>query len=410
MLSSEILGGLEALDKNKLAAQNASIRGEVNSVGSFSWREKTKIVPRLGWMLGVRLRLHPTWAIAFLLIIAIVVTQFPEAYPFWQRIILGVAASLLFFVAVSIREVTLNFLALHRGIPVKRVTLFAFGGVSQIAKEDTLPVLELLLAAAGLLTNLVIAGIFYAIHSILVNTGSVVIDGLILWLAYMYFMLALFHFIPAFPLDVGRLLRMLLWKATGDYDRATRIASWTGQGIGLLLIVGGILLLVLAYQWFNGLALIFVGWILYIAAVQSRRQTVQHEALQRIMARDVMTRECPVVTQQLTLGQLVRDCILVTGQRYFVVADGGKLQGVVTMRDIKRVPKKRRDSTPISEIMTPASELKTAHAQQSAASLLEQMDELGISQIPVLEQDKVIGIVARDSLIRLNKTRGELRM
>jgi CBS domain-containing protein len=261
---------------------------------------------------------------------------------------------------------------------------------------------------AGLLINLIIAGIFYAVHSVLVNTAHVMIDGLILWSAYMYFMLTLFHFIPAFPLDVGRLLRMLLWKATGDYDRATDIASWAGQGFGLLLIVGGILLLVLAGQWFNGLALIFVGWILYLAAARSRRQTALRKALQGIVARDIMAKECPSTTPELSLDQLVRDCILVTGQRYFVVADSGKLQGIVTMRDIKRVPKKRWNSTKISKIMTPASELKTAHAQQSAASLLEQMEELNIDQMPVLEQDEVIGVVARDTLVRLDKTRAEL--
>jgi CBS domain-containing protein/Zn-dependent protease len=405
-------------------------------MGLDSWKGKMRIVLRLGWTLGVRLRLylsraitflmritphlnriagirlrlHPTWTIAFILIIAVVVTQFPEAYPFWQRIVLGVVASLLFFIAVSIREIILGFLSLSKGIPVKRVTLFAFGGASQIAKEGTRPVLELLLVVAGLLTNLIIAGIFYAVHSVLVNTAYVVIDGLILWSAYMYFMLALFHFIPGFPLDVGRLLRMLLWKATGDYDRATGIASWAGQGFGLLFIVCGILLLALTSQWFSGLGLIFVGWILYIAAAQSRRQTVLWKALQGIAARDVMAKESLIAAPQLTVGQLVRDCILVTGQRYFVVAEGGKLQGIVTIRDIRQVPKERWNSTKISEIMTPASELKTAHAHQSTASLLEQMEELNIHQMPVLEEDKVIGIVARDTLIRLNKTRAELKM
>ncbi len=369
-----------------------------------------RTAPRLGRILGIRLQLHPTWAIAIPLIIAIVVTQFPEAYPLWQRIVLGMVASLLFLVAVSIRELVLSFLALSRGIPVKRVTLFVFGGVPQITKEATLPVLELLLAVAGLLSNLIIAGIFYAVHSVLVNTGSVIIDGLILWLAFMYFMLALFHFIPGFPLDGGRLLRTLLWKATGDYDRATGIASWTGRGIGLLFIACGILLLILAHQWFNGLVLAFVGWVLHSAAAQSRRQTVLRKALQDIMARDIMARECPLTSQQFSLGQLVRDCILVTGQRYFVVVDGGKLQGMVTVRNVKRVPKERWDSTPVGEIMTPASELKTAHAQQPAASLLEQMDELEINQMPVLEQDTVIGVVTRDSLIRLDKIRAELKI
>jgi len=382
-------------------------------VASFfkNWNWKAVFVHPLNRMLGVRLRLHPTWAVAFILIIAMMVTQFPEAYPLWQRIIWGVAASLLFFIAVGFREIILNFLALNRGIPVQRVTLFAIGGLPQIPKGDTRPLLELLMVTAGLLLNLVIAGIFYAIHSALVNTANVIIDGIILWTAYLYFLLALFHFIPVFPLDGGRLLRTLLWKLTGDYDRSTNIASWAGQGLGLLLIACGILLLVLSRQWFNGLTLVFVGWVLYLAAVQSRRQTALREALQHIAARDMMSGESPIIaTPQFTIGQLVRDCILVTGQRYFVVAEEGKLRGVVTTRDIKKVPKKRWNSTKISRVMTPASRLRTANAQQSAASLLELMDELGIKRMPVLENDKVIGVISQDSLNRLKKTRVELGM
>jgi Zn-dependent protease/CBS domain-containing protein len=402
-------------------------------VAVFSWQKTIKTIPNLaarlrlylasafasttktGYvlnrMLGVRLRLHPTWAVAFILIIAMVVTQFPEAYPFWQRIILGVAASLLFFIAVGLREVVLNFLAINRGIPLQRVTLFAIGGLPQIPKGDTRPLLELLMGTAGLLLNLIIAGILYAVHSALVNTANVLIDGIILWTTYLYFLLTLFHLIPVFPLDGGRLLRTLLWKLTGDYDRSTNIASWAGQGLGLLLIAGGILLLVLSQQWFNGLTLIFVGWVLHLAAVQSRRQTALREALQHIAARDMISGESPImVTPQLTVGQLVRDHILVTGQRYFAVAEEGKLLGAVTIRDIKRVPKKRWNSTKISKAMTPARRLRTASAQQSAASVLELMDELRIKRMPVLEGDKVIGVISQDSLNRLKKTRVELGM
>ena len=402
-------------------------------MSAFSWRETIKTIPNLGArlrlylpsaiastmkiglvlnrMLGVRLRLHPTWAVAFILIIAIVVTQFPEAYPVWQRVILGIAASLLFFIAVGFREIILNFLAINRGIPLQRVTLFAIGGLPQIPKGDTRPLLELLMVTAGLLLNLVIVGILYAFHSALVNTANVLVDGIILWTTYLYFLLTLFHFIPVFPLDGGRLLRTLLWKLTGDYDQATNIASWAGQGLGLLLIAGGILLLVLSRQWFNGLILVFVGWVLYLAAVQSRRQTALREALQHIATRDMLSGENPIIAvPQLTVGQLVRNCILVTGQRYFVVAEEGKLLGVVTIHDIKRVPKKRWNSTKVSRAMTPASRLKTASAQQSAASLLELMDELRIKRMPVLEKDKVIGVISRDSLNRLKKTRVELGM
>jgi CBS domain-containing protein len=369
----------------------------------------TKAGPVINRVLGVRLRLHPSWAVAFLLIIAMVVTQFPEDYPIWQRLVLGIAASLLFFIAVGFREVVLSFLAIHRGIPLQRVTLFAIGGLPQIAKGDTQPLLELLVATAGLLLNLVIAGILYAVHSALVNTTNVLLDGIVLWTAYLYFLLTLFHFIPVYPLDGGRLLRTLLWKLTGNYDRATNLASWAGQGAGLVLIALGILLMVLSHQWFNGLMLVFVGWVLHLAAIQSRRQTALREALQHIAARDMLSGESPIMaTPQLTIGQLVRNCVLVTGQRYFVVAEEGKLLGVVTISDIKHVAKKRWNRTKISKAMTPAQQLKVASARQSAASVLELMDELGIKRMPVLEDDKVIGVISRDNLNRLKKTRVEL--
>ena len=132
----------------------------------------------LGRILGVRIRLLYTWSIAFVLIIATVVTQFPEAYPLWQRIILGIVASLLFFMAITIREIFLSFVAISRGIPVRSVTLFVFGGVSQTAKEATLPIVELLVASAGLLSNLIIAGLFYGNHILLVSVENLGPDHL----------------------------------------------------------------------------------------------------------------------------------------------------------------------------------------------------------------------------------------
>jgi Zn-dependent protease/predicted transcriptional regulator len=370
-------------------------------------KRKVRDIPDLGQFFRVNLRLHRGWAIAFIVITAVVVTEFPEAYPLWLRITLGIAAVLLFFAALGIREVILNFLALSRDIPQKKITLFVFGGVSQVAEEETAPVLEMLLGMAGLLCNLIIAGLLYGVYSILVNVGSSLVSGLILWSAFLYFMLALFHFIPAFPLDGGRLLRALLWKVTGDYNRATVIASGAGLGIGLLLIAIGILLLVLAQQWFNGVALVFVGWVLQTAAMQSRRPVVLRRVLSGVKARDVVAQDCPLISRRLTLGRLVNNYILVRGQRYFLVTLRAKLFGVVSAPDIKKVSRKRWRSTTVAAIMTPASQLRTAPAEQSAASLLEQMNEWQIDYIPVLERDRVIGIVVRDNLKRLVKSRAE---
>jgi CBS domain-containing protein len=369
---------------------------------------KVKSVPNLGEFLKMRVRLHYTWSVAFLLSIAIMVTQFPETYPLWQRIILGLCEGLLFLAVISIRQFALGFLALRRHIPARRVTLFVFGGVSHLTKQTSLPIVEQLMALAGLMSNFILVGIIYVVYLILVGTGNVVIVELIQWLAFIVLMLALFHFLPGFPLDGGRLLRAIIWRASGDFDRATRIANRFGEAIGWLVILGGVAILIITRQWHVGLMLAFVGWVLRSAAAQSRRQTVLLEALQNITAREIISKECPLINKELTIYQLVQGCVLVTGQRNFVIVDDAKLHGIVTMRDIRAIPKKRWESTCVGEIMTPAIEFKVADSNQSAASLLEQMDESGTSLMPVLENEKVIGIVVRDSLVRLGKTRAEL--
>ena len=228
--------------------------------------------PNLSRIFGIRIRLHYTWFVAIILMTAAVVTQFSTAYPLWQRIMLGIAASLLFFVAIIIREFILSFIATNKGITVNRITLFVFGGVHEVAKESTFPTHELLLAVAGMVSNLIIAGIFYVAYFGLAHTAHIIIDVLVQWLAFIYFMLALFHFIPGLPLDGGKVLRALLWKATGNYERVTRIASWTGWSVGLIFTLGGILVLIITQQWFVGIFLAFPGLVLQNATTHSRRQ------------------------------------------------------------------------------------------------------------------------------------------
>ena len=226
----------------------------------------------------IRPRFHYTWFVAIVLITAAIITHFSLAYPLTQSVIVGLAASLLFFLTVSTREFVLSFIATRKGIRVENVTLFAFGGLPHVDRDTTAPVLELLLAISGALFNLVMAGIFSAIYFALMNTGGILVDVLVQWLAFIWLTLAMFHFVPGFPLDAGRALRALLWKLTSDYEKATRIASWTGWGIGLTLAIGGIPLLVIAREWFTGILLIAVGLILQNAATHSRRQVVYRNA------------------------------------------------------------------------------------------------------------------------------------
>ncbi len=225
----------------------------------------------LGRIFGVRVRLHYTWLPAVVFITAAVVTQFSTDYPFWMRVMLGIAASVLFFFAILTREFIINFIAVHKGITVKRVTLFALGGVSEVDRESTRPSLDLLLAVTGMLSNLVIAGIFLILYTALARTGDILVNVLVQWLAFICFMLAIFHFIPGFPLDAGRVLRALLWRATGNYERMTRITGWVGWGAGVVIAIGGVWILVTSQEWFSGVFLLSIGLVLQNAATHSRR-------------------------------------------------------------------------------------------------------------------------------------------
>jgi CBS domain-containing protein len=149
------------------------------------------------------------------------------------------------------------------------------------------------------------------------------------------------------------------------------------------------------------------GWFLEDAATTGRRRALVRDALRGIIAHDMMTDDYTPIKQQLTFG-LVREYIINSGQHCFVVIEDNKLQGIVTLSDIQ-IPQKRWDSTRISDVMTPAKRLKTAQPHQPAVDLLEQMDDYDIDQIPVVQEDRLVGMVTRERLLRFLKARAVLK-
>ena len=230
-------------------------------------------------LFAIRFRIHYTWLFAIILIPFAVITQFSATYPLWQRAVLGVFASLLFFAAITLRELAVNFIAVRKGVTIDSVTLFVFGGLSQVDKGTTSPAVELLLAACGQLFNVIVAGVFSVIYFVLVNTENIMVQVLMQWLAFIWFMLAIFDFVPGLPLDGGKALRALLWRFNVSYEKATRIVSWTGWVIGLATIAGAIALLFMTRELFTGILLLFAGFLLQNAATFSRRQVRQSPVL-----------------------------------------------------------------------------------------------------------------------------------
>ena len=363
----------------------------------------------LGRVFGIPLRLHYTWFIIFALVTySLVLYTVDQPYPIEQRIILGILTSLLFFVSIITHELAHSILAIRNNIPVKEITLFVFGGVSQITKEATHPRAELSIAIVGPLTSLALAGIFYGLHLLLAGTQQILAANLMWWLARINVILAIFNLIPGFPLDGGRIFRALVWQRTHDYHRATRIATNVGQGIAYALMAVGIAsFFAPLLSWFNGLLLIFIGWFLRDAARASYQQVLLRDALIGITARQVTDYGCPLIPPHLNLMELAQQYILPTGRSCFLISWGTELEGMVTMQQIKKVPRTRWAITSVQNSMTPANKLKVADADQDVLSVLQEMDGENANHIPVTEAGKVIGIINREDIARFLRTRAD---
>jgi len=366
----------------------------------------------LGKVFGIPLRLHYTWFIIFALVTSSLVFYplvEPPYPPIEQRIILGILTSLLFFASIITHELAHSILAIHNNIPVKEITLFVFGGVSQITKEATSPRAELSIAIVGPLTSLALAGIFYGLYVLLAGTQQVLAASLMQWLAWINVFLAAFNSIPGFPLDGGRIFRALVWRRTQNYHKATRIATKVGQGIAYTFVAVGIALIVFfpAY-WVRGLWLSFIGWFLRDAARASYQQIVLRDALAGVTAREVTDYSCPLIPPHMNLMELVQQYILPTGRTCFLVSWGTELEGIVTLQQIRKVPRTRWAITSVQDIMTPASNLKVAYANQDLLSVLQEMNGENANHIPVMEASNVIGIISRDDIARFLRTRAEL--
>ncbi len=366
----------------------------------------------LGKIFGIQLRLHYSWFLIFALLTFLLVDPNWSSWLGWAA---GIGTSFLFFGSVVAHEVAHSLVGRASGIPVRNITLFMFGGVAQMTREATRPGDELKMAAAGPLCSLAIGGVFSLI--LFLNPGMPQpAANMVYWLAFMNFALAAFNMIPGFPLDGGRIFRSLVWRSTGDYRRSTRIATRVGVGVGNAFIGGGIAIVVLSlfdlapfgFSWFSGFWMAFIGWFLKNAATASYNQAQWRETLKRFTASQVMIANCPMIPSNVTVSQLVQGYIIPSGCRLFMTADEGKAQGIFTLKDIKSVPQRNWDVTLVKEIITPVDKLKAVHPAQDALSVVEQMNESGMNQVLVASEGRVIGLISRDELMSLVRTRSEL--
>ncbi len=359
---------------------------------------------------GIAINIHVSWILIFILVTwTLAGSYFPQNYPQWSPVLywtVGVATSVLFFVSVLLHELAHSFVARARGLPVRDITLFIFGGVAQIGEEPETPGTEFVMALVGPLTSIMLGVVFGAVW-FWSRTVSEPLAALGMYLALINVVLGLFNMIPGFPLDGGRVLRSILWQATGSLQRATRWASLVGQAVAYLFILWGIWR-IFTGDWVGGLWIAFIGWFLDNAASNSYRQLTVRNLLAGHTVSEVMSRECPEVDAGLTLERLVSDHMLRTATRCFPVVEAGQLRGLLTLHNIKGVSQDRWGTTTVEQVMTPVGTLKRVRPDEELWTAMQDMTEEGVNQLPVMDDGRLLGMLGRDHILSFISIKGEL--
>jgi Zn-dependent protease/predicted transcriptional regulator len=367
---------------------------------------------QIGRIYGIPVFLHTSWFIIFGLIAFSFGSEFNALQlniPTPRLVGLGVMTSLLFCASLVLHELAHSVVAKHYKIPVVSITLFVFGGVSRIGREPSRAIEEFNIAVAGPITNFILGAGFWMIAR---HSGSnQILDTLAGSLAWINFSVAVLNVIPGFPLDGGHIFRAIVWSLNNDFARSTRIAARSGQVIGYAMIAAGAATALANYAPLGGpvggLWLAFIGWFILSAAKQTLAQTEARGALEGLRVTDIMTPELHTVGREISLEDYAREMVR-TGRRAHLVVAGDQLVGLVTAEALNSVPQQDWDVNSVQAVMLPKDKLHWAAPEEPALSLLDRMRTIGMQQMPVIAGGKVIGIVTRDSILRVLQTRNEL--
>ena len=363
----------------------------------------------LGKIWGVPIGLH--WSMGFvffLLAISLGAGVFPDEYPGLSNGVawlLGVLTAVLFFVSILLHELGHVRVAQRSGLEVKNVRLWIFGGIAEIGSQPNKAKTEFKIAIAGPLVSLAIALICLALSQLFADVDAIAAPAS--WLFRTNGVLLLFNLLPGFPLDGGRILRSLVWQRTGSLQRATRVAAFSGQGLALGLIVVGAML-ALRGDVATGIWIGVIGWFLQNAAIAESTGVTLESRLSGVLVENAMTPDAPHVSSRLSLRLLVDQHVLKTGHRVFVVADDERPRGLISLRDVVSVPEERRDWVTVSEVMTPWQNVTYFTPDTPLLSALQLLEAASANQAPVVENDRVVGMLGREQIMRYLTIRREL--
>jgi len=359
----------------------------------------------LGRILGIPIGLDYSWFLIFVLLTwTLAVSYYPAEFKNWPTVeywLVGGVTAIMLFVSVLLHELGHSVIAIRYKIPVRSITLFIFGGVAQIGAEPPSAQAEFWIAIAGPIVSFALAIIFGLLQSVLTPIAPLL--ALVKYLAYINAALALFNLIPGFPLDGGRVFRAVVWGVTNNLRRATTIAGNVGRFIGFLFIFFGVWQM-FGGNFINGLWIAFIGWFLESAAVAQIQQQRFQGLLSGHRVSEVMSENYTAISADTTLQQMIDHHVLGHGRRSFVVEQGDKVVGLLTLHHLKEIPREDWPLTTAAQAMIPLAELKRIRPEMEMWAAMQEMDRNGVNQLPVMSNGHLDGMLSREDIISYLRT------
>jgi len=361
---------------------------------------------------GIEIRLDYSWFIIFALFAYYFGFQyFPQVLPGLNPGLMALVTLItviLFFFSVLFHEMSHSLVARKQGIPVNRISLFIFGGMAQIEKEADNPGSEFVMAVAGPLASFFLALVFGM--GWLAARGTAVVVEPLRYLTIINIMLGAFNLLPGFPLDGGRVLRSIIWKTTGNLNRATYIAMISGRVIGFLMVAVGILFIFIG-NFLGGVWLAFIGWFLQSSAYNSYRQTVFESAAKGVKVADVMNENIITVPRTITLEGLIDNYFMKYNYGRFPVVEGKRNHrfiGVISLHDVKSFSQEERISTMVGEVVKTFSPQEVINPDMEISEAIKLMSSHDLGHLVIMDGEKVKGIITRSDVMRFIKLQSEL--
>lgn len=352
----------------------------------------------IGRVRGITVRVHWSWiVIATIVTWSLADSLYKDLFPNWTTEQLWIAAavsSVLFFVSILLHELSHAFVAQSYGMNVPSITLFVFGGVSNLEGEMQSARQEFRVAIAGPLMSWALAVLFIA--AALVIPGD--IANIAAYLGFVNFVLGLFNLLPGFPLDGGRVFRSIVWSRTGDLTRATRAASRLGNLIAWALIALGVFV-VFATGSLTGLWYVFIGLFLKTASDSAYQRVLVESAVKDVPVAEVMREAPEAIEDSWTIAEVVDRRVLGRAERVVFAANEGRISGLITTSDVTNVPRDAWATTSVADAMVRAADVITVRRDTALVEAMRLMQEHDVHQLPVVEDGVLLGIVTRGDVL-----------